>query len=180
MAFAAGMLILTLVGCASNNSASSSGSVDSAENSVSATPNVEASQSSEALSSESGSGEGASSDNGASGSSSLFTGQEWPENETTAAVPKPVFSQPIESLNVSNHIVDARWDGVEESEVVAYIEQLKSAGFTVDVIENKSSTSYSYSARNQEDYQGSSSVWLSYYAAQSSSPTSLNISVSIL
>lgn len=84
----------------------------------------------------------------------LFTSAEWPENDVTATVPKPEFSVPIESVDTSDsdytHSVTARWTGASQSEVAAYVQSLKDAGFTFDASELSNDTMYSYRARNAD------------------------------
>lgn len=73
---------------------------------------------------------------------------EWPENEVTEGVPVPQFSVPIGDLHTSEYTVAATWENVSEEEAAAYVQSLKDAGFTFEVSESTSSTSYSYSACN--------------------------------
>lgn len=79
---------------------------------------------------------------------------EWPDNELTRQVPKPPFEDPmivsgedsITVMNTSSTLAEAK----------AYVEQLKGAGFTVEVYENTNEvagyTIYTFNASNSKGY----------------------------
>ena len=102
-------------------------------------------------SNESAAAEGESTNKG----SSLFSGAEWVENETTDGVPVPSFSVVAESVDVSESEmfsdVEGHWVNVPDDEIQEYIQAVKDAGFTNSISENRSSYSYYFSADNRED-----------------------------
>jgi hypothetical protein len=87
--------------------------------------------------------------------SSLFSGAEWVENETTDGVPVPSFSVVAESVDVSESeslsIVSGCWINVPDNEIQEYVQAVKDAGFTNSVSEDRFSNSYVFSADNRED-----------------------------
>lgn len=97
-----------------------------------------------------------------SSSSSLFSADEWPQNETTEGIPVPHFSVGMDSLSMSEGLVNASWKNVPESEVSSYVDEIKQAGFTYDSNEIKSSDMYSYHARNHERLAEGSSVVVTF------------------
>lgn len=99
--------------------------------------------------------------------SSLFTANEFPENEVTAALPAPKFSVNASSLKTSNGMVIVSYDSVPEAEVVNYIKQVKDAGFTYEVSESKSNDSYSYRAQNAQDIL-QATIFSLYYGSDGS------------
>ena len=150
---AAFVLMFAIAGCSSGSSSAASSSNQASAPSVSA----EASTSS---------------------ASPLFTEQSWPAgSHVVEEVPVPEFSVGIDSLNTSDNMVSATWNGVEDQEVVDYVSALQNAGFTNNVIENKSSTNYSYNAYNNESIADATTVNLSYTAATADHPSILLISV---
>ena len=150
---AAFVLMFAIAGCSSSSSSAASSSNQASAPSVSA----EASTSS---------------------ASPLFTEQSWPAgSHVVEEVPVPEFSVGIDSLNTSDNMVSATWNGVEDQEVVDYVSALQNAGFTNNVIENKSSTNYSYNAYNNESIADATTVNLNYTAATADHPSILLISV---
>lgn len=107
----------------------------------------------------------------------MFTGLEWPKNELTNPLPTPEFSVSPKSINESQYSVSGTWEGVEDQEVVDYLEKLKAAGYTVNASENKDTNSYLYSADNSEDHQTKSHVMLQYMGASDSNKSMLSILV---
>lgn len=93
---------------------------------------------------------------------SLFAAAEWPVNDITADVPVPSLSASPSSVSENSTITSVEYESVPESEVAAYVEQVKAAGFTHSVSESKASTSYMYSAKNKEDYNDMTLFILSY------------------
>lgn len=94
--------------------------------------------------------------------SSLFTANEFPENEVTAALPAPKFSVSASSVDTNSRRVSVTYDNVPEDEVVSYIKQVKDAGFTYRVSESKSNNLYSYNAQNTEDFAQATTFSLFY------------------
>lgn len=99
--------------------------------------------------------------------SSLFTTNEFPENEVTAALPAPKFSVNASSVTTDSQRVSVTYDNVPEDEVVSYIKQVKDAGFTYWANEHKSNDSYSYDAQNTENYLQATTFSL-YYGSDGS------------
>ncbi|MBQ9691311.1 MAG: hypothetical protein IJV62_04370 [Eggerthellaceae bacterium] len=133
-------LAFTILGCSADNkeTTDNSSTQDQTEEVATEDKNTEtSSESSDKAQSES--------------KSSLFSGETFPENEITAAVPVPDFSVAPRSVETSDTVVSVSYEGVSEDEANAYIEQVKNAGFTYFAHESKSNDSYSYSARNTED-----------------------------
>jgi histidyl-tRNA synthetase len=76
----------------------------------------------------------------------------------------PEFSVGIDSLNTSDNVVTATWNGAEDQEVVDYVQALQDADFTYNVSESKSSTNYSFNAYNNESIEDTTIVNLRYTA----------------
>ena len=151
---AAFVLTFAIAGCSSGSSSAASSSDQASASSVSA----EAS---------------------ASSGSPLFTEQSWPaDSHVVEQVPTPEFSVPIDTLNTSDNLVSAIWNGVEDQEVVDYVSALQNAGFTYNVVESKSSTNYSFNAYNNENITEATTISLNYTAKTDSNPSILLISVS--
>lgn len=152
---AAGVLAFAIAGCSSgtSSSAASSATVSSASAAASAS----------AASSSAG--------------STLFSDLKWPENHVTEGVPVPAFSVAPDSVNESDRSVSATWKGVSDDEVLAYVEQIKSAGFTHSSTENKSSNTYSYSGQNNEKITASTAVIISYAAKSEQNDSQFSITV---
>ena len=93
----------------------------------------------------------------------LLGSGEWPESETTEAVPVPKFSVPPIDVTESNGCVNARYENVPESEAAAYVDEVKAAGFTYDVTEQKSTEVYTFGGQNAENILDSTSLVISYY-----------------
>ncbi|MBQ6330249.1 MAG: hypothetical protein IJI35_14615 [Kiritimatiellae bacterium] len=119
-----------IAGCAgAQTSGSSSASSSTAQNSASAQ---------------------ASSSAGAPSSGALIASSyEWPEGKT-GSVPKPETSGVITHLDVNDAAAAIGYEGMTEAEAAQYIEDLKAAGFTFDIHEDRNTSSYSFDARNAE------------------------------
>lgn len=155
---AAFVLMFAIAGCSSGSSSSASSNDQASASSASAAASAEAS---------------------ASSGSPLFTEQSWPaDSRVVEGVPVPEFSVPIDTLNTSDLTVSATWKGVDDQEVVDYVSALQDAGFTYRVNESKSSSTYNYSARNNENTLEATDINLSYVAATGDQPSSLMIMVS--
>ena len=153
---AAGVLAFAIAGCSSGASSSAaSGSASSASATASASASAASS----------------------SAGSALFSDLKWPENHVTEGVPVPAFSVAPDSVNESDRSVSATWKGVSDDEVLAYVEQIKSAGFTYSATENKSSNTYNYSGQNNERISDSTAVIISYTAKSDQNDSQFNITV---
>lgn len=108
-------------------------------------------------------------------SSSLFSNDGWPQNEITADVPAPEFSVKPSSVSSADAMVRLTYDNLPESEASAFVEAVKAAGFTYGAGEQKTASSYSYSARNTEDVSQSTNITIGY-----TSSGSLDVSVTNL
>ncbi len=84
--------------------------------------------------------------------SNLFTTEEWPRDEITADVPVPSFSVQPSAVKTSDSQDSIKYENVPAAEVEAYIQQVKNAGFTFNVMESKEAKRYMYTADNLEDY----------------------------
>lgn len=113
----------------------------------------------------------------ASSTSALFSDLKWPENHVTEGVPVPEFSVAPNTIDDSELTVGGGWEGLQDQEVIDYVEKLKAAGFNVKASENKSTTSYSYSAQNAESSTDSTHIILTYTAKSDQNDSQLLIIV---
>lgn len=174
---AAFVLTCSIAGCSSGSSSAESSS-DQASAASTIAGCSSGSSSSEQVSASSTSAS-TSIETPASSGSPLFTELSWPaDNRVVEEVPMPEFSVGIDSLNTSDNVVTATWNGAEDQEVVDYVQALQDADFTYNVSESKSSTNYSFNAYNNESIEDTTIVNLSYTAKTADRPSVLSISVS--
>ena len=95
----------------------------------------------------------------------------------TEGVPVPGFSVAPNTIDESELTVGGGWEGLQDQEVIDYVEQLKAAGFTVQASESKSATTYNYSAQNGENSTDSTHVILTYTAKSDQKDSQLLIIV---
>ena len=152
---AAAVLAFTLAGC-SSNSASSSAASSAASSEASASASA-------ASSGASASAEASSAAASASSTSSLFASSDWPQTEATEGVPVPNFSVGTDTVRSDDNGAMVTWKNVPESEVAAYVEELKAAGFTHESRENKATDSYSYAAYDNDNITEANTVSLMYH-----------------
>ena len=89
----------------------------------------------------------------ASSDSVLLGSFEWPA-EAFGNLPEPETEAKIIEANVTEGGATVRYRDMKEAEVAAYVEVMKSLGYTEDVSERKTETTYSYMAyRDDGDAQ---------------------------
>lgn len=76
-------------------------------------------------------------------------GGNWPDNEFTKLIPNPGFE--ISMINTSDDEFMAAFSNVTIEQHNAYVEKLKSAGFTIDA-DTQTNVIYSYTASNADGY----------------------------
>ena len=152
---AAVVVVFAIAGCSSGAASSAASSGSEGSSTVSASASGDAS----------------------SAAASLFSDLAWPENHVTEGVPVPSFSVAPSSVNESDNVAGAVWEGVTDQEALDYVEQVKGAGFTYDARETKTATTYSYDARDNEDILDCTIVRINYSAKTDSADSSFRISV---
>ena len=88
-------------------------------------------------------------DASSAGSGSVQNG-DWPDNEFTKLIPKPTWT--ILSQNTLSYIFLATLSDATLEEVKAYVEELKTKGFTIDATTSDAGTTYAYQAEHANGY----------------------------
>lgn len=99
-------------------------------------------------------------------SNALFSEYEWPEAELNGAIPQPNFGSKPTSVHTSSGYVNVVYKNVSTDDALAYIEELKSLGYTYEQHESKSDSIYSYDAQNGDSVLTSANIGITYRDTQ--------------